>query len=155
MFTVFSVVIVFRSREIQSCMSLIQSQALLQVYKCWSLSCLNACSKFVSSIALFSFIYPCTIALSADGGLVSLGKKVLQCMCLPEHNEDFISGLLLLLEGGDIQVYPPSTTEVALRTADDLYMYTADPATGAMEGIKFFKSPQKVNVFSSSLYECV
>uniref|UniRef100_A0A0K8T908 ER membrane protein complex subunit 1 n=1 Tax=Lygus hesperus TaxID=30085 RepID=A0A0K8T908_LYGHE len=80
---------------------------------------------------------------TSDGGLISLGKKVLQCMRLPEPNDQFISGLLLLMEGGDVQVYPPSTNDVALRMAKKLFMYTVDPSTGIMIGYNFRTNPQK------------
>ncbi|KAF6210275.1 hypothetical protein GE061_013379 [Apolygus lucorum] len=80
---------------------------------------------------------------TTDGGLVPLGKKVLQCMRLPEANDQFISGLLLLMEGGDVQVYPPSTNDVALRMSKSLFMYTVDPSTGIMIGYNFKRNSQK------------
>ncbi|KAL1121968.1 hypothetical protein AAG570_003376 [Ranatra chinensis] len=70
-------------------------------------------------------------------GVIELGYKVVQAILLPAADSEFIKGLVLLSSSGRVDVFPPSTKQMALATAPTIFMYTIDPATGIVSGYTF------------------
>ncbi|BES94289.1 Protein of unknown function (DUF1620) [Nesidiocoris tenuis] len=101
---------------------------------------------------LVLYVFDPVTSSTAGGGLIRMDNKMLQCLILPEPNEQYISGLMLLMAGGQVQFYPPSTEKVAVKLADKLYMYTADPTTGHFNGYRFMVDPEKSSLKSERVW---
>ncbi|XP_013108994.2 ER membrane protein complex subunit 1 isoform X2 [Stomoxys calcitrans] len=66
----------------------------------------------------------------AEGGLLQLNYQIKQLSMLPETDTDFVKGILIMDSNNKVQVYP----EHAKSKANGLYMYTANKATGSLNG---------------------
>lgn len=66
--------------------------------------------------------------------VIELGFKIKQSLQFHQIDENFYKGILLLDEDNNVHVYPESSKLVALKDPSSLYMYTANAASGVMEG---------------------
>ncbi|XP_014259413.1 ER membrane protein complex subunit 1 [Cimex lectularius] len=81
-------------------------------------------------------------------GFINLKQPVAQCLLLPETNEEFVHGILILYESGDVDIYPESTKDVAVEHAKSMFVYTIDSKNNAMSGRTFIKNSQDASLKS-------
>lgn len=73
-----------------------------------------------------------------------LGYKIQQVLQLPQQDEEFVRGLVILDEKLKPHAFPKTTLSSAISQAENLFMYTAWPAKGKFAGFSFAHSTSKV-----------
>ncbi|KAG8241973.1 DUF1620 super [Homalodisca vitripennis] len=71
---------------------------------------------------------------SPDGDYLRLGFKLAQAILLPNADDTFLKGLLLLDTAGKLHIFPESCRKAAIQAASSTYLYTADTQTGQLTG---------------------
>jgi len=73
-----------------------------------------------------------------------LGYKIQQVLQLPQQDEEFVRGLLILDEKLKPHTFPKTSLASAISQAENLYMFTAWPSKGKFAGFSFSHSTSKV-----------